>query len=104
MPGERAPAPSPYLRHALEHVGGQDDAGCLQPLTDLRTNAGRTEPSDHLAVGVQAELLETEDLLHGDDVPFHAGDLGDADDLAGAVRQPRLLDDDLDGRGDLLAH
>ena len=47
---ERWRAPSPHLRHALEHVGRQVDAGGLQPLAALRPDAGRAEAADHLAV------------------------------------------------------
>src|SRR5204862_705057 len=35
---------------------------------------------------------------------FHTRDLGDARDLARAVAEARLLDDDLNRRGDLLTH
>ena len=38
-----------------------------------------------------------------DDVALHALDLGDVDDLARAVAHARLVDDQVDGRGDLLA-
>ena len=47
--------------------------------------------------------VKGEDLLHGDDVLFHAGDLRDADDSAGAVTHARDLHDDSDGGSDLLA-
>src|SRR4029453_9883726 len=48
-------------------------------------------------------VVEGEDVLEGDDVALHADDLGDMGDAAGAVLQPRLVDDQVDGRGDLLA-
>ena len=48
-------------------------------------------------------LLELKDLLHGDHVPFHADDLGDAGHLARPALQPAGLDDQVDGGGDLLA-
>ena len=47
-----------------------------------------TLPSSRMPV-----LLEHEDVLHGDHVAFHAGDLGDAGHLARAVGQARDLDD-----------
>src|SRR5262245_59907621 len=95
--------PSPYLGHAFEHVGRQMDAGGLEALAGLRTHAGRAEPADDLPLLRDAELLEQEDLLHRDHVAFHAGDLGNADDLAGAVAHARLLTEDLVGSGDMLA-
>ena len=36
---------------------------------------------------VHAGLLEAEDVLHRDDLAFHAGDLADVRQLAGAVGQ-----------------
>ena len=56
-----------------------------------------------LPSGPMPFLLKAEDLLHADDVLFHAGDLGDAGHLARAVAHARGLHDDGDGRGDLLA-
>ena len=44
-------------------------------------DAGRFEAALNMAFGAHAGLAEAEDLLHGDDVALHAGDLGDADDL-----------------------
>ena len=51
-----------------------------------------------------AGALEHEDVLHRDHVVLHPGDLGDRGDLAGAVGQARDLDDEVDRRGNLLAH
>ena len=61
-------------------------------------NRPRTRPSSSTP-----SLLEDEDVLHGDDVALHAGDLRNGGDLARAVRQARDLHDELDGRRDLLA-
>src|SRR5215467_13460803 len=80
------------------------NAGRLQPLSAPRPDAGGAEPANDLAVLGHACLLEHENLLHGDHLTFHAGDLRDAGDLAGAVAQPRLLADDLNRGRDLLAH
>jgi hypothetical protein len=48
-------------------------------------------------------VVEDVDVLEGDDVALHAGDLGDVGDPAGAVPQARLVHDELDAGGDLLA-
>ena len=48
-------------------------------------------------------VVEQEDVLGGDDVALHADDLGDRGDPAGAVLETGLLDDEVDGAGDLLA-
>ena len=58
----------------------------------------------HLAFAVHAGLLEGEDFLHGDHLPFHAGHFRDGDDLPGAVHQAGGLDDDVDGRRDVALH
>ena len=68
-----------------------------------RTPVARNRPID-LAFRVHAGALEQEDVLHRDDVLLHAGDLGDRRHLARAVGHARDLHDDVDGRGDLLAH
>ena len=48
-------------------------------------------------------LLEGEDVLGEDLVVLDPVDLGDVDDLARAVVEPGGVDDEVDGRGDLLA-
>ena len=68
-----------------------------------RTPVARNRPMT-LPSGVTPSFSKAEDLLHRDDVAFHAGDLRDAGDLSGAVAHARLLNDDLDRRRDLLAH
>src|SRR5687767_13757330 len=65
-----------HLDHAGEHVGGQIDAGAAQPLPAFGAHSGGAETAHDLSFRVQAGLLEHEDLLHRDDVPFHPGDLG----------------------------
>ena len=46
--------------------------------------------------------VEQEDVLHGDDVLLHAGNLGDCRHFARAIRHARDLDDHVDRRRDLL--
>ena len=60
-------------------------------------------PND-LPFSRDADLFEHENLLHGDDVAFHAGDLRDTGHFARAVAETRLLNDDLNRGGDLVAH
>ena len=84
--------------------GGRWMPARLDAVRALRPDARGAEPADDLAVLRDAHLLEHEDLLHGDHVTFHAGDLRDARHLARAVGHARLLHDDLDGRGNLLPH
>ena len=47
---------------------------------------------------------ETEDLVHGDDIALHAGDLVQADQAAPAVAHALELNDHVKRRGDLAAH
>ena len=66
-----------------------------------RMPVGLSSPVD-LAVD-EAGLLEGEDVLGQDLVVLDAVDLGDVDDLAGAVLEAGRVDDQVDGRRDLLA-
>ena len=59
--------------------------------------------ADDVEMLVEPFLLEGEDVLHQDDAVFAAGDLADLHDLARAVRQTGLLDDQMDRRGNLFA-
>jgi len=56
------------------------------------------------SVRVGALSLKPEDLLHLDDVALHAGDLGNADDLATPIAEALELHENLNRRSDLLAH
>src|SRR3546814_9580170 len=69
--------------------------------------AGRTQPRTHigaaqLSVLVFAFVLVDEQVLHGDDVTFHADDLGDVRDAAAAVAHAADLHDKIHRVGDLL--
>ena len=90
------------LEGEAEEAGRQVDALRLELLDELRPDAGRLEAALDLAVD-DAGLLEDEHVLHDDDVTFHALDLGDVGDLARAVLEAGLVDDQVHGRGDLLA-
>src|SRR5215218_1196028 len=85
-----------------EEARRQMDTHHLELLDELRADAGRLQATLDLALD-DPGLLEDEHVLHDDDVAFHALDLGDVDDLPRAVLEPALLDDQVDGRGDLLA-
>src|SRR3990172_4906736 len=80
----------------------QVDAHGLEVLDELRPDAGRLQAALDLPVE-DARLLEHEHVLHDDRVALHPLDLGDVDDLAGPVLEAGLVDDEVDGRGDLLA-
>ena len=96
--GTHLPGPD----RGLEDAGGQVDAGVEQLVEELGPQAGRLDLADLAAVGRHAGH-EAEELLEQDDVALEALHLFDGDDAAGAVRRPLELDDDVDGRGDLLA-
>src|SRR5688572_12071469 len=85
-----------------EEARRQVDAHDLELLDELGPDAGRLQAALDLAVD-DAGLFEHEHVLHDDDVAFHALDLGDVDDLPGPVLEATLLDDQVDGGGDLLA-
>ena len=66
-----------------------------------RIPVGLSSPS--IFPSTNAGLLEDEDVLDEDLVVLDPVDLGDVDDLAGAVLEAGGVDDEVDGRGDLLA-
>src|SRR5262245_60466649 len=85
-----------------EQARRQVDALDLELLDELGPDAGRLEATLDLALD-DARLFEHEHVLHHDDVTFHALDLGDVRDPARAVLEAGLVDDEVHGRGDLLA-
>src|SRR5262245_60811450 len=87
-----------------EEVGRHGDATGRQAVGELGTDACGQVLPEHLAVLADTFLLEHEDLLHGHDVALHADDLAHTDDTARTVRHARQMDDDVECRGDLLAH
>src|SRR4029078_5909678 len=94
--------PSSGSVREAEEARWQVDAHDLELLDELGPDPGRLQPSLDLALD-DAGLLEDEHVLHDDDVAFHALGLGDVDDLPGPVVEGALLDDEVDGRVDLLA-
>jgi hypothetical protein len=48
-------------------------------------------------------VLEGENVLHHDHITFHSLDLGDRGNAAGTIPHAVLVDDQVYGRGDLLA-
>src|SRR6476646_748055 len=100
--GSSTARPPPWSVAEAEAARRQVDAQHLELLDERGTEAGRLEAAMDLALD-DTGLLEDEHVLHDDDVAFHALDLGDVDDLPGPVLQAALLDDEVDGRGDLLA-
>src|SRR5579862_3775965 len=87
----------------FEHGRRKLNAGDRQALRETRAHAAGHEVSHHFAVILNAPLAIDEDVLHGDDVAFHAGDLRDAGDFTGTVAKPANLNNDVDGRSDLTA-
>src|SRR5207302_6762187 len=116
-PGHRTAAPGDEVGHrrdgtglgthfpgpnrGLEDAGGEVDAGVDQGVEELRPQPGRLDLAD-LAAVVRDPGHVAEQLLEQDDVALEALDLLDGDDAADPVRRPLELDDDVDGRGDLL--
>ena len=108
----RGPRAEPALQRSCRvvRVLGRDpelarrqlDTGPLELAHERRPDAGRLQGALDLAVAVPG-LDEAEDVLGEDLVVLDPVDLGDVDDLARAVLEPRRVDDEVDGRGDLLA-
>src|SRR5207253_5298126 len=85
-----------------EKVHVDRDPTALQVVVEPGDEAGGDESADDRALTVETLLLELADVLHGDHLRLHAGDLADRRHPAGPVREPRLLDDEVDGAGDVL--
>src|SRR6266496_108175 len=85
----------------FDDLGGVD-AVALDAVQRTRPDAGEPEVADDLAGGVDAVLLELEDLLHRDHARLDVGDLGDAGDAPLAVRPAGELDDHVERPGDRL--
>src|SRR5438128_7234398 len=93
---------SAKIQRRLEDVRRKVDPLRLEPLHRPRSQAGWDVPPDHLPVVREALLVEAEDVLEDDHAAFHALDFGDVGDLAAAVAEAALVDDDVDGRSNLL--
>ena len=66
-------------------------------------NASGFEVSVGASIFVDAILHEFEDILHDDDIAFHADDFGDVGNFSGAALKAAGLDDEVDCGGDLFA-
>src|SRR5260370_18749919 len=83
-------SPSPFsvhFLHALKHAAGQYNARNSKLFEEFGTDATGLEYTGHSSIGADSLLLEAEDLVHADDVLFHAGDLSNVDHLSGTVAQ-----------------
>src|SRR5919198_3047674 len=95
---------SPLERLRRIEIGARDlDALRGQFGEKSRPHAGRLEMADYSAVGRRRGAYELEDLLHLNDVAFHAGEFRDAGHFALAVGEALQLDDHPNGAGDLSA-
>src|ERR1700723_530203 len=88
----------------FEHVCRERDAGDGQTLGEFRTDADGHEVAHDFAGRRYSALPIDKDVLHGDDVAFHAGDFSQVGDFTGAVAETRDLHDDVDCGGNLPAH
>src|SRR6266498_2770939 len=81
-----------------EQAGREIDPLDLELLDELGPDPGRLEAALDLALH-NTGLLEDEDVLHHDDVTFHALDFGDVGDAPGPVLEARLVHDQVHRRG-----
>src|SRR6266496_3781568 len=86
----------------LEHFRREPDTRRGEPIGALGPDAHRAEPATDAPILPDAALFKDEDVLQGDDVTFHAGNLADGRHLPGAVGHTCDLNDDLERGGDLL--
>src|SRR5438128_180641 len=88
----------------VEQLGAEANAGLLQTLAELRSYSRRPVEAAHAPVLVDTLLLEHEDVLGGDHLFLHAGDLRHSHDLSRSVAQPREVDDHVERGRDILAN
>ena len=72
-------------------ISAVSDAASLQTVVETRPDTGGAESAHDFAGFRDAHLVEDEDVLHRDDVAFHACELGDVGQTAGTVAEPRHL-------------
>src|SRR5215469_4704721 len=73
------------LSWTLEHSHGQPNPGSQQSFRELGADPRGYEPTKNLAFFPNGRPSELEDVLHRYHVTFHAGDLGNAHDLARSI-------------------
>src|SRR5579872_6020781 len=62
--------------HQLKHRRRQFDTTYQEAIAELWTYAGGDEVADDLSGIANAALVEHKNVLHGDNIAFHAGDFG----------------------------
>src|ERR671918_3214343 len=88
-----------------EHRCGQLYPLVREVLGERRANPRRLQLTQDAASVVESHAeVEREDVLECDDIPFHAGYLSDVSDATRAVLESRLVNNDVDSGGDLLAN
>src|SRR5580704_10417062 len=87
----------------LEHRDPKLNAGDKQFLGKLWPNTRGDKFTKHLAVVTNAAFAEHENVLHGDDVAFHAGNFSERDHFARTITEAADLDDHVNRGSDLPA-
>src|SRR6516162_6526710 len=78
------------LKHSsLKHLHRQPRTGYLPPLQALGPDPGCMKVTLCLLLVVDSRLPKGEQIMHADDLPFHAGDLRNLDHLARPTREAR---------------
>src|SRR3954447_4543171 len=88
----------------LEQILRKRHTPFLEAPGESGPDAGLDELALDAAFGIDARAPETKDLLHRDDLAFHARDLLQADQPPTAVGQALDLDDDVNRGSNLGAH
>src|SRR3990172_9723885 len=103
-PRSRSPSTHRLASCGVEHLGIETNPAPLESLAELGPNPGGPMVADHPSVFVQAFLLVDKDVLHGDHVAFHAGNLSDSNHLSRSVGEPRHVDDHVERCSDVVPH
>src|ERR1051326_8433366 len=92
------------FHHGLEDRSRQLHAGRAQAFVELRANTGGPEPACDPSGFCEPGFFKHKNVLHGDQVAFHAHAFRYVRDAARTVAEARHLHEHVDGRTDLLAH
>src|SRR5579859_1048016 len=94
--------PPPIVLAIAEDRRREVDIGKLEPLHEAGTYARWPEPPKDTSI-FYAGLLENEQVLHRNDVTLHPQHFADVGDFAAAIFHALLMNDEMNGAGDLLA-
>jgi len=87
----------------VEHVGRHLDAKRFEPVQQVRPHSTDLEVAKGVSFLIYASLIEAEQVVKADCIAFHARDLTNRDDLSLPPGETAQVNQDVEGRTDLIA-